>query len=125
MSVFPAWPPLAILTLSVVVVIMLILKFGHRCFGSRVTTLPQPWEQRPSKYQYQMEVLDVSLQQPTQVKQPLDAGDLVDVTYGSREMLGQYDDEPRRITDARYPADDMDIIEPMPQYAEGSREAAV
>ena len=127
MSLFPAWPPLACLTLFVVVVIILILKFGHRCFGSRVTTLPQEWERRPSKYQYQMEVLDVSLQQPTETKQPLDAGGLVDVTYGSREMSGEvhYDDEPRRITDARYPAGDMEVIEPTPQDAPGSVEAAV
>ncbi|XP_043233997.1 uncharacterized protein LOC122387673 [Amphibalanus amphitrite] len=123
--VFPAWPPLACLTLFVVVVIILILKFGHKCFGSRVTTLPQEWERRPSRYQYQMEVLDTSLQQPTQSKQPLDAGGLVPVTYGSREMLGQYDDEPRRIIDTRYPASDLDIIEPTPQYATGSVEAAV
>ena len=122
MSLFPAWPPLAILTLFVVVVIILILKFGHKCFGSRVTTLPQEWERRPSKYQYQMEVLDTSVQQPTHAKQPLE---VVATTYGSREMLDRYDDEPRRLTDMRYPAGDMDIIEPTPQYAPGSVEAAV
>lgn len=120
-----AWPPLACLTLFVVGVIILILKYGHRCFGARVTTLPQPWERRQSQYQYQMEVLDVSVKEAP--RQPLSAGALMETTYGSREMLGgQYDEEPRRIIDTRVDSrEHMEIIQPTPQYASGSREAAV
>jgi len=123
-----AWPPLACLTLFVVVVIVLILKFGHRCFGARVTTLPQPWERAGSQYQYQMDVLDTSLkQQETPLKHPFpepteldDPGMYGDQAYGEQAYGEQgYDDQ---VYGSR---EGMEIIDTTPQYSAHSREAAV
>ncbi|XP_037087193.1 uncharacterized protein LOC119107748 [Pollicipes pollicipes] len=126
-----AWPPVACLALLVVVVIVLILKYGHKCFGARVTTLPQPWERHGSQYQYQMDVLDTSArpEAETPLKQPLDPSDLID----TRQRTLQPDDspepgyglpEPADLLEVRYGSRErMEIIEPTPRYA--SREAAV
>lgn len=111
-----AWPPLACLSLLVVVVIILILKFGHRCFGTRVTTLPQPWERPGSQYQYQMQVLDTSL------KQPLDPRHLPQHQHHHQQRyeVEQFEDDD---IDTRLQYGAGEDYEP--QFESHSREAAV